>query len=109
MANGGRADDECAVSHRSFERSELLCFRQERGGAYGGHRFAEGFFVRIDEAQIEDTKIAHRACGGTDVERIARADEYDAEVFEVGRIRQSAIILRCGEKELPHSHRDTEF
>jgi hypothetical protein len=33
---------------------------------------------------MEETEVAHGACGGANVERIARVDEDDAQVIELG-------------------------
>jgi hypothetical protein len=49
---------------------------------------------------MEEAEIAHGAGGGTDVERIARIDEDDAQVIELGLGGQvtDSILRRGGEK-----------
>src|SRR6267378_3234061 len=73
-AHGGSADDESAVRDGFGETLELFGAGEKRGGAHSGACFTKGQFVRIQDAKMEEAKVAHGAGGGADVKRIARVD-----------------------------------
>jgi hypothetical protein len=39
---------------------------------------------------MEEAEVAHRASGGANVERIARVDENDVQMVELGKRRQES-------------------
>ena len=83
-ANGGGADDERAVRDGFGKTVERFGAGEKRRGAYGGACFAKSQLVRIHDRKMEEAKVAHGAGGGADVKRIARVDEDDAQVIELG-------------------------
>ncbi len=89
-ADGGGADNESAIRYGFGDGFELRGLRKHRRGANGGTRFAEGQFVGIHDAKMEEAKVAHGASGGADVERIARLDKDDVQVLELGEGRQES-------------------
>jgi len=99
-AHGGGADDESAVRNGFGETLELFGAGEKRRGAHSGACFTKGQFVGIDDAKMEEAEVAHGAGGGANVERIARVDEDDAQVIELGWGGQGtdSILRRGGEK-----------
>lgn len=99
-ADGGGADDEGAIRNCFSESLEFLSAGKQRRSAHGGARFPKCQLVGIYDAEMEEAKVAHGASGGADVERIARADEYDAQVIELGCGGHGTpyILRRAGEK-----------
>ena len=83
-AHGGGADDESAVRDSFGETLELFGAGEKRRGAHGGACFTKSQFVGIDDTKVEEAEVAHGAGGGANVERIARVDEDDAQVIELG-------------------------
>ena len=83
-ANGGGADDESAVRNGFGKTLELFGAGEKRRGAHSRACFAKSQFVWIHDAKMEEAEVAHGAGGGADVERIARVDEDDAQVVELG-------------------------
>ena len=80
MSHAGGADHQAAIGHRVGQAGEFLGFLQQRRGAHGGPRFAEGHIVGIDHAQARKAEIGHGARGGADIERIARRNQDDAQI-----------------------------
>ena len=94
-ANGGGADDERAVRDSFGERLEFFSAGEKRRCTHSGACFTKSQFVGIHDAKMEETEVAHGPGGGADVERIARVDEDDAQVIELGWGGQgTAVILR---------------
>src|SRR5947209_20090298 len=56
---------------------------KERRGSDGGTRFAEGYGIRINDAQVSETEIAHDASHGADIQGIARRDKNHHQVVEL--------------------------
>ena len=83
-AHGGGADDESAVRHGFGNSLELFGASEKRRGAHSGACFTKSQFVGVDDAKMEETEVAHGAGGSANVERIARVDEDDAQVIELG-------------------------
>ena len=83
-ANGGGADDESAVRDGFGNSLELFGAGEKRRGTHGRACFTKGQFVWIHDAKMEEAEVAHGAGGGANVERIARVDEDDAQVIELG-------------------------
>ena len=83
-AQGGGADDESAVRDSFGETLELFGAGEKKRGTHSGACFTKGQFVRIHDAKMEEAKVAHGSGGSANVERIARVDEDDAQVIELG-------------------------
>ena len=83
MADGGGADDQRAIGDGFAESLIDLGGVENFLRADGGARSLEGDVVGMHEAEVRETKIADRACGSADVERIARIDEDDSEVCDL--------------------------
>ena len=90
VAKRGGSDDEGAVGDGFGEAGEFLGLLQDVGRAHGGAGFAEGEVVGLDDAEMEESEVAHGAGSGAEVERVASADEDDAEV--VGCREQEGIL-----------------
>lgn len=84
VADGCGANDEGAVRDGFGDGGEFFGGGENRGSADGGARFAEGQFVGIHDAEVEEAEVAHGASGCADIERIARVDEDDAEAVGLG-------------------------
>ena len=85
VAYAGGAHHQAAIGDGFGEAGEFLGLLQQRGGAHGGAGFAEGHIVWIDHAQAREAEVGHGAGGGADVERVARRNQYHAQiVFPVG-------------------------
>jgi hypothetical protein len=84
------SDDERAVSNSFGDSLELLGMGKKRQCADRGVRFAKGQFVGVHDAEVEESEVAHGAGGRADVEGIARVDEDDAQVVELGWRGQGA-------------------
>jgi hypothetical protein len=82
-ANRGGSHDQSAIGHGLTDGGKYARVGEELGGADGGARFAEGWLIGIDETEVEEAEVAHRASGSADVEWVARGDENDAEMVEV--------------------------
>jgi hypothetical protein len=83
-AHGGGANDESTVRNGFGETLELYSTGEKRRGAHGRACFTKSQFVWIHDAKMEEAEVAHSAGGGANVERIARVDEDDAQVIELG-------------------------
>ena len=86
-ADGGGSDDECAIRYGFGDSLELFSTGEQRRGADGGTRLPKSQFIRVHDAKMEESEVAHGAGGSADVEGIARTDEDDAQAaeFRVGR------------------------
>ena len=96
VPDGGGADYKTAIADGLFDLREFLGFGQKRGCAHGGHGFTKRALEGCDDAQIECAEIAHGARGSADVERVAGADQDDAEIFKMRGSGQGEVILREG-------------
>lgn len=83
-ANGSGTDDEGAVLDGLCESLEFFSASEKRRGAHSGACFPKSQFVGIHDAKMEETEVAHGAGGGANIEGIARVDEDDAQVIELG-------------------------
>jgi hypothetical protein len=83
-ANSGGTDHKGAIRDGFGDRFEFSGAGKQRFRADGGTRFAERKFVRVHDAKMQKAEIAHSACGGPDIEGIARLDEDDAQMIEFG-------------------------
>ena len=88
----GGADDQFAIFDSLGDLVVLFGFGQQAGGADGRLRFAKCGFVGIHDAQAHDSKIAHGAGGGSDVERVARGYQHYAETVELGLSGQRCLF-----------------
>jgi hypothetical protein len=89
-ADRGGPDNERAIRHSFRDGLKFFGAGEQWGGADGGARFAKCQFIRIHDAKMEEAEVAHGASGGANVERIARLDENDAQVVELGKGRQGS-------------------
>jgi hypothetical protein len=78
------ADNEGAVRDSFSDGLKFFGAREEGGGSDGGARFTKCQFVGMHHAKVEAAEVAHGTCRGADIERIARIDEDDAQVIELG-------------------------
>ena len=62
-------------------------------GANGGARFAKGRRVRIHEAKRLKSEIAHGPSSRSDVKRVARGDQDDAQAAEINA--EAARVPYC--------------
>ena len=72
MAHRGSAYDKCAVGDRGGQGLMNLRLLKNVARANGGTRFSERDLVRIYQAQIAKSEVAHRACGRPDIQGITR-------------------------------------
>ena len=84
LADGGSSDDQCAIFNGFGDGSELFGSGEQRLGTNGGTRFTKSQLIRVHDAKMEEAEVAHGAGDGADVERIARVDENDAQIIELG-------------------------
>jgi len=96
-ANSGRADNKSAICDGFGNGFEFRGLCKQRFSTNGGTRFAEGQFVGIHDAKMEETEVTHGARSGANVERIAWLDEDDAQVVELGEGRQGRRVYSRGE------------
>src|SRR5579864_339566 len=82
MTNGRGADYKRAVGHSVRDGCIFLRARQNRSAAHGGTRFAKGAFERIHHSQVRAPEVAHRPGSRSDVERISRRNQHDAQAAE---------------------------
>ena len=92
VAEGGGSDDQGAVGNGISYRGEFFGLLHDGGGTDGRAGFAECEFVGFDDAEVEESEVAHGAGGSAKIERIAGADEDDAEVLS--GVRQGSILRR---------------
>lgn len=76
------ADDERTVRNRIRDGPVLLRIFQQRRRTNRRPRFAKRNLVGVDYTQMQETKIAHRASGRTQVERISRGDQNNTQAVE---------------------------
>jgi hypothetical protein len=82
-ADGGGADHERAIGDGIGDALEFFGVGEKLGCADGGAGFAEGEFVRVDDAELGEAEVAHGASDGADVKGISRGDQDDAEIAEL--------------------------
>jgi len=78
IVGSGSPDDQRAIGHcigDVFERFRPL---KNWRSADRGSCFPKSKLVRIDHAQIANSKVTHRARGRTDIQRISRRDQHNA-------------------------------
>jgi hypothetical protein len=91
-ANSGGADYESAVRDSFGHAGKNLGTREDLGRPDGGTRLAKRGIVRIHDAQVRAAEIAHRARRRSNIERIARRNENDAEPVEFAQSWQAPIL-----------------
>jgi len=100
LAHGSGSHDECAILNGVRDGLELLGLGKQWSRANGGTRLAKCQFVGVHHAEVEETKVAHGACGGADIERVARRDENNAQVVGFGfRGQDGRVYSRKEAKE----------
>lgn len=75
------ADDQRAVSDSLGKRVADAGAAQEIGRSDGGFCLGPVDGKGRDDGQVGKVEVGHGACGGTDVERVARRDEDDADAI----------------------------
>lgn len=89
-ADGSGSHDEGAIRDGFGDSFEFFGAGEQRLSTDGGPRFAESQFVWIDDAKMSEAEVTHGAGSGSDVQRIARLDEDNAQVVEFGMGRQGS-------------------
>ncbi len=82
LAHGGGADDEGAVGDGLGYGGEFGGGVQDGGGVDGGAGGFEWDGVFIDDAEVGEAEVVHRAGDGADVLWVAGADEDDGDAVE---------------------------
>jgi len=85
VTNGRGADYERAVGHSIRDGCVFLGLSQNLSAAHGGTRLAKGALERIHYSQVRAPEVAHRPGSRSDVERISRRNENDAQAVEFAR------------------------
>lgn len=93
-ADGGGPHDERAVCDSLGDSLELFGTGEQRSGADCRARLTKSQLIGVQHAELEASEVAHGTGCGTDVERIARTDEYDAQAVEFGVRRQGRRVYR---------------
>jgi len=93
LSNGGCSNHQRAVSHRFRHAGVLFGFRHQRRCAHSGARFSKGCVVGIHHAQLHEAQVAHRACRGANIQRIARGYQHNAQSVEIRGSDQDGFIL----------------
>jgi len=96
-ADSGSSDDKIAVRDGLGHGFEFFCAGEQRLRADGRTSFAESQFVWVYHAKMREAEVAHGTSGGTDVKRIARFNEDDAQVVEFG-LRRQGCEFTAGKK-----------
>jgi hypothetical protein len=78
---GSSADDEGTVGDGVGHLIEFFSRLEDRFGVDGGAGFAKGDIVGMDDAEVVESEIGHGSSGRSDVERVAAADQDDAEAI----------------------------
>ena len=78
---GGGADDEGTVGNGVGDVGEFSRCLEDRFGVDGGAGFAKGDIVGMDDAEVVESEIGHGSSGRSNVERVAAADQDDAEAI----------------------------
>ena len=94
MSDGGGPYNQRAIGHGVGDGFELFGASEEVGRPDGGTRPLESDVVRIDYAEVLKSEIAHGTGGRSDIERIARVHQDDAQMIEFGGNGQTVFILR---------------
>lgn len=92
LADGGGADDEGAVGDGLGYGGEFGCGGEDGGRIDGGACGFEWDRVLVDDAEVGEAEVVHRAGDGADVLRVAGADENDGDAVEIFR-REHACSL----------------
>ena len=90
FADGGGSHHKRAIRDGLGDGSEFFGSCEQRRSSNGGTSFAEGEFIGIYHAKMEEAEVAHGTRGGAHIERIARLDEDDAQMVEFGLSRQGS-------------------
>ena len=85
MAYSCGADDQRTVRDGFGNILVLHCSRHQLGGADRRASLAKRYFVRIDKAELRESKVAHGACCSTDVKRVAGGHKDYAQAIKFRR------------------------
>ena len=96
VADGSRTYDEGTIRHGLPDCGELSCALEYGLRVHRGARFPKRYFVGVHQAQFRETEVAHRSCGGANIQRIARRDQ---DHFESAR---GLRHWRCDERHPAH-------
>ncbi len=91
-AGCGGADNEHAIGDGFCDGSEFTGGGEDGRSTDGGASFAERGRVRMDDAEVGESKIGHCTGGSADVEGIARGYEDDAEAIQVSCATHGAQV-----------------
>ena len=103
FADGGRPDDERAIFYGFGDSFELFGAGEQRRGADRGTRLTKGQLIGVNHAKMEEAEVTHGAGGSAHVEGIARTDEDDAQMVELGEKGQGSELTAeegLGSKEV---------
>ena len=92
ISNRGGAHHQSAIRNRCGQSVILLRITHHFGRAHRRNRFAKGYFVRIDNPQLREPKVAQRTGGSADIEGVTRGYQNDAQVFEIAWRGQATIL-----------------
>lgn len=84
LADGGGSDNQCAVLNSFGHGPEFFGASEQRIGANGRTCLAKSQLVRVYDPKMEETKVAHSAGGGADVEWVSRCDKNKAQAVGIG-------------------------
>src|SRR5271157_4359757 len=91
MTDRGGSDHEAAVHDGFGDALVLLRLGQQGRGADGGARLAKCYFIRVHDPQAREAEVAHGASRRAEVERIARRDQYNAQIAELRWLKQTTF------------------
>src|ERR1700675_844380 len=93
VAHGCRSNYKRAISHSFGDALVLFRVREQCRSADSGTRLAKRRFVRVHHSQTLEAEVAHGASSRAYVQGVARSDEHDAQLAELGGSRQEQPIL----------------
>ena len=85
MTDGGGAHNQAAIGDGLGDARELLGRLEQGRRADRRARLAKSHVVGVDHAQAGEAEVGHGTCRRSDVERVARGNQDDAEVVFPGR------------------------
>src|SRR5438445_433691 len=100
-AAGGGADHEGTIGHRLRHALVLIRISKQSSSAYRRPGLPKSNLVGIYHAQVEKAEIAHSPRGCTDVERIPRAHQDNAQTVDFTGNRQECLFSHGKTKKPP--------
>lgn len=89
---GRGANHQRTIRHGVGDAFVFLCARQQARRTHRRARFAKSYVVRLHYSEMLKSEVGHDAGGRTDVERVARGDQHDAQVIEFEGAQQTPIL-----------------